>query len=125
MLSMLKYIIQLCFMREISDPEALSPHDKKLLSEFPIDPRPIEARFHLEGKHTIYAVCPNEACHATYKPNFQDGTPIPIYPTRCTQVRFGKACKEFLLRPRDIRSGAISLPIKSFVYYDFNIFEQT
>src|ERR1700735_3274748 len=42
MLAILKYIIQLCFMREINDPESLFPHDKKLLSGFPIDPRSIE-----------------------------------------------------------------------------------
>ena len=119
MLSILKYIIQLCFMREVSNPESLSPHDKKLLSGFPADPRSIEAKFHLEGKHTIYAVCPNEACHATYKPTFQDDSPIPIYPTRCTQSRFGKVCKEFLLRPRDIERQVISKPIKPFVYFDF------
>jgi hypothetical protein len=119
MLSMLQYIIQLCFMREINDPESLLPRDKKLLSGFPIDPRSIEARFHLEGKHIIYAVCPNEACHATYKPKLQNDSPIPIYPTRCTQIRFGKPCKEFLLRPRDIGGKVISLPIKPFVYFDF------
>ena len=119
MLSILKYIIQLCFMREISDPESLCQRDKKLLSGFPIDPCSIEAKFHLESKHTIYAVCPNEACHATYKPKFRDDTPIPIYPTRCTQTRFGKACKEFLLRPRDIGGETILLPIKPFVYFDF------
>ena len=72
MLSILKYIIQLCFMQEINDPESLCQRDKKLLSGFPINPRSIEAKFFLESKHTIYAVCPNEACHATYKPKFQD-----------------------------------------------------
>jgi hypothetical protein len=70
MLSILKYRIQLCFMQEVNNPESLFPRNKKLLSEFPIDPHSIEGRFHLEGKHIIYAVCPNEACHATYKPNF-------------------------------------------------------
>ena len=119
MLSILKYIIQLCFMRDVSNPENLSPRDKKLLSRFPADPRSIEAQFHLEGKHTIYTVCPNEACHATYKPTFQDDSPIPNYPTRCTQSRFSKVCKEFLLRPRDIDGHVILRPIKPFVYFDF------
>ena len=99
MLSILKYIIQLCFMQEINNPESLCQHDKKLLSGFPIDPHSIKAKFFLESKHTIYAVCPNKACHATYKPKFQDDTPILIYPTQCTQTCFGKACKEFLLCP--------------------------
>ena len=53
MLSMLKYIIQLCFMWEISDPESLFPHDKKLLSGFPIDPHSIEARFHRMKAHHL------------------------------------------------------------------------
>ena len=43
MLSILKYIIQLCFMREINNPESLCQRDKKLLSGFPINPRSIEA----------------------------------------------------------------------------------
>ena len=119
MLSIIKYLIQLCLMRETNNPESLSPRDKKLLSGFPSDPRSIEARFHLEGKHSIYAVCPNEACHATYKPNFQNDSPIPIYATQCTQTHFGRTCKEFLLHPRDIEGEVLALPIKPFVYFDF------
>src|ERR1700678_2534604 len=37
MLLILKYINQLCFMWDVSNPENLSPHDKKLLSGFPAD----------------------------------------------------------------------------------------
>ena len=60
MLSILKYIIQLCFMREINNPETLCQCDKKLLSGFPIDPHSIEVKFHLESKYTIYTVCPTK-----------------------------------------------------------------
>ena len=106
-------------MQEIKDPESLCQHDKKLLSGFPINPHSIKAKFHLESKHTIYAVCPNKVCHTTYKPKFQGNTPIPIYPTQCTQTCFSKTCKEFLLHSCDIGGKTILLPIKPFVYFDF------
>src|SRR5271168_3563695 len=91
MLSILKYIIQLCFMRDVSNPKNLSPCDKKLLSGFPADPRSIEAQFHLEGKHIIYTVCPNEACHATYKPTFHRFLTIPPDVPNLVSARFARS----------------------------------
>jgi hypothetical protein len=112
---MLRYAIQLCLMREQT---GLSQHDLKFLSDFPIDPRTAEKEFNLNTQATIYAICPNENCHASYKPTFNDGSPIPIYPSSCTHHRFGMRCKELLLRPRLISGHIVSVPIKTFIAFD-------
>lgn len=115
---MLQYIVQLALMRTTTN---LSSRDQKLLSDFPVDIRSAAEKLHLDGKSTIYAVCPDPKCHRTYAPTFQDGSPIPSYPTYCThrQFRGGKCCKTRLLWPRSIAGVEISLPIKTFVYWDF------
>lgn len=113
--AMLRYIVQLCLMREHS---SLSQRDVKLLSDFPIDPRTADKEFNLDAKATIYAVCPDTDCHASYKPTFNEGSPIPIYPSFCTHRRFGIRCKTPLVRPRIISGSMISVPIKTYVAYD-------
>jgi len=76
----LQYLVQLCFMR--GNPN-LTTRDRKLLSDFPVDPRPTEKAFHLESETVIYAVCPDRACQAIYAPTIRDNSPIPTYPSRC------------------------------------------
>ena len=115
MYAILKYIVQLCLMREHT---GLSQRDLKLLSDFPVDPRTVEKEYNLNTKATIYAICPNENCHASYKPTFNDGSPIPIYPSFCTHLHFGRRCKEPLVRPRLISGHIVSVPIKTFVAFD-------
>ena len=115
MLSMLQYVVQLAFMH--SQPR-LSQRDQKVMSDFPSDIRSATAQFLLEGKHTIYAVCPNPKCHHTHKPVFDGDSPIPNYPMYCTYVKYGKRCKERLLRPR-VYGSNVQAPIKPFVYFDF------
>jgi hypothetical protein len=112
---MLRYVVQLCLMREHT---GLSQRDAKLLSDFPIDPRTAEKEFNLDSTATIYAICPNDNCHASYKPTFNEGSPIPIYPSSCTHRRFGRHCKEPLVRPRLISGHVVSVPIKTFVAFD-------
>jgi hypothetical protein len=112
---MLRYAVQLCLMREHI---ALSQRDLKLLSDFPVDPRTAEKEFNLNTKAMIYAICPNENCHASYKPTFNDGSPIPIYPSFCTYSHFGRHCKEPLVRPRLISGHIVSVPIKKFVAFN-------
>jgi len=102
-------------MREHTE---LSQRDLKLLSDFPVDPRTAEKEFNLNSKATIYAICPNENCHASYKPTFNDGSPIPVYPSSCTFLHFGRRCKEPLVRPRLISNHIVFMPIKTFVAFD-------
>src|ERR1700678_1847856 len=118
LLSMLQYILQLALSRSTF---RLSPGDRKLLSDFPKDPDTAIKHFQLDGKSVIYAVCPNGKCHQTYKPTFEDGSPIPIYPKYCTHKEYsnGAHCRELLTRPRRIKDVDIDVPIKTFVSFDF------
>lgn len=118
LLAMLQYILQLTLLRKRSQ---FSQNDQKLLSDFPADPDTATKHFRLDGKSTIYAVCPNGKCHQTYKPTFEGDSPIPIYPTHCTHKEYsnGARCGERLTRPRCIKGIDIEVPIKTFVSFDF------
>jgi Transposase family tnp2. len=73
------------------------------------------AKFKLDGRTTIYAVCPT--CHCTYKPDMSLGT--PNYPETCSNKRdpdSGICGMRLLMETR----GGISTPIKTFVYYEFD-----
>jgi Transposase family tnp2 len=111
-LGMLQYIVQLALMRDHAN---LSQRDQKLMSDFPGDIRSILEQFYLDGRSTIYAVCPNPKCHCTYKPTFDGVSPIPQYPMYCTH----RECEERILRPRRMNNVEIQVPIKRFVYFDF------
>ena len=115
MYGILQYVVQLCLMREHTE---LSQRDLKLLSDFPVDPRTAEREYSLDAKATIYAICPNEICHASYKPTLNGGSPVPIYPSFCAHSHFGRRCKEPLVRPRLISGHIVSVPIKTFVAFD-------
>jgi hypothetical protein len=121
MLSMVQYIIQLSFMRSNTNSKKLSQRDQKIMADFPVDVRSATAQFSLEGKHMVYATCPNPKCHRTYKPVFEGDSPIPKYPTFCSHREFhdGSSCKQRLLRPRGINNRETQVPIKPFVYFDF------
>jgi hypothetical protein len=118
MLNMVQYVIQLTFMRNQPN---LSQRDQKLMADFPVDIRSATKQFFLNGKHTIYATCPNPNCHCTYKPTFKDDSPIPEYPKYCTHqaYRGGPSCGERLLRPRQINNVELQVPVKPFVYFNF------
>jgi hypothetical protein len=72
----------------------------------------------LDGQSTIYAVCPN--CHCTYKPHFDHGSSIPIYPNRCSNKPKPESneCGEPLLEASN--TSKTTKPIKPFVYHHFH-----
>lgn len=118
LLEAVQYIVQLVLMRSSS---TLSQRDRKLMSDFPLDPATATAHFGLDGKHEIYAVCPNPQCHKTYKPKYMGNSPIPIYPSFCTNqgIQADQSCDEQLTRPQVIHGVEVHIPIKVFVYHDF------
>ena len=118
LLNMIQYVIHLTL---VHSGQLLSLHDQKLLADIPQDFHSAERHFPLKSKHTIYAVCPNPDCHATYKPTFMNNSPIPIYERHCTYKRFaqGKKCGTPLLQPHRVGSQVVHLPIKPFVGYSF------
>ena len=100
------------------DTEKLSPCDWLLLSDFPGYPCPAEKALRLDCQSIIFAICPKYSCHQSYKPTFNPGSPIPIYPKRCLGHHFGKPCEEELLHPKQFQGNVVFLPIKSFVYFN-------
>jgi hypothetical protein len=68
-------------------------------ADFPCDICSATVQCFLEGKHTIYATCPNHKYHQTYKPVFENDSPIPKYPMYCTHHEYcnGSPCKEQIL----------------------------
>lgn len=111
-------MLQLAFMHSKT---AIGPREQKLLSDLAADVRSPTQKFHLDGHYTIYAVCPNPKCHQTYKPSFDEQSPIPRYPPRCTRPLFRSShcCGEILTRPKRVLDSLIQAPIKTFVYFDF------
>jgi hypothetical protein len=100
------------------DTEKISQRDRRLLSDFPADPRPAQKSLLLDRQSTIFAICPKDSCQQSHKPTFNSGSPIPIYPKRCQGLHFGKRCKEELLRPKQVEGNVVYLPLKTFVYFD-------
>jgi hypothetical protein len=76
------------------------------------------SKLNLEGRNTIYAVCP--ACHCTYKPHFNRDSSIPIYPEKCSnEPKPGSnRCGEPLLEASG--TSKTMEPIKPFVYHHFH-----
>ncbi|KAM6491265.1 hypothetical protein JOM56_013504, partial [Amanita muscaria] len=79
-LSTLSYLLQLAVTVQSNGTASISPRHQKMLSDLVTDVRTPSAKFRLDGKHTIYAVCPNPKCHQTYKPTFNNSSPVPHYP---------------------------------------------
>jgi len=102
----------------------ISPHDERFLANFPLDPDTVTGKFHLDGKETVYAVCPNSDCHKTYSPTFTHGSPIPIYPKYCSPkaVSAGSECGTRLTRPCTFGNTNVEVPIKHFVAFSFKDF---
>ena len=114
---MVQYAIQLTLMRSLPTDASLPPRDRKLLADFPLDPRPVEKEFDLDPETVIYAVCPDAACRATYGPRFEGDSAIPIYPSRCRCRKNGRRCRQQLLRPKIIQDHVVYTPIEPFVYF--------
>jgi Transposase family tnp2 len=86
---------------------------ENILHQIPLSMDQALSKFNLDGKTTIYAVCPS--CHCTYAPQSQLGSLTKRYPTLCSYKIASDAneCKEPLLK----QSGR---PIKTFVYHSFH-----
>lgn len=93
------------------------PKDLKSLSDYVLKqiPQTLETvlmKFGLDGKTTIFAVCPK--CHYTYAPTFPPGSDEPVYPECCSNhpLPDSDVCNAKLL------SGKV--PLKTFVYPHFH-----
>lgn len=93
----------------------MSAYFQAILHDFPRDVRTAVDQFHLEGKATVYAVCPK--CDAMYASTY-DG-PIVIYRERCNSHQYSSRCGELLVRPKSIQHLRINVPIKPYVVFDF------
>lgn len=113
--AMAEFIIQTTLYKALGD--EIPPYFRSLLSDFPRDIRTATTQFGLEGKATVYAVCPGPKCHATYKP--VDNSPVPTYRERCNSRRYGSRCGELLVRPKKVGNHLIQVPIKSYVFFSF------
>ena len=118
LLSMLHYIVQLCLLR---NGRVLNAYDLKLLSDFPKDPTSAVKQFKLETREVIYAVCPEQQCHALYRPVYQKGSPIPHYPLSCTyrSLHDNNQCGTRITRPRRFGKIDVEVPIKRFISFSF------
>ena len=117
LLKMVQYIIQLTLLHSGLN---FNQSDKKLLSDIPANIHNPEEHFSLKNLHTIFAICLNPKCHATYKPKFEKSLPIPIYPKQCNHRQFhgGWKCATPLLKPKHIKGHPIFVPIKPFIGFN-------
>jgi hypothetical protein len=86
---------------------------ENILSQIPLSISQALSKFNVDGKTTVYAVCPS--CHCTYAPQSQLGSVTVRYPSRCSfkSASDVNECMEPLLQ----QSGK---PIKTFVYHSFH-----
>lgn len=97
-------------------------HRREILSEIPVTITTALEKFKLDGRTTMFAVCP--ACNCTYDPIVLPGSNISSYPERCTNRPRTKSCPEStcdaLLLEHEESPGMASKPIKTFIYYHFH-----
>ncbi|PPQ82731.1 hypothetical protein CVT24_009908 [Panaeolus cyanescens] len=99
----------------------LTKQQEGFVKSLPTHPDTVTGKFNLETKHTIYAVCPNMACHKLYKPTYKPGSQVPIYPKRCDHQEFpnGPLCGTVLTQSIPTSSGQVyRKPIKRFIAFD-------
>lgn len=121
LLLMARYIVQLAFQHERKD---LSEKKTRFVENFPTDPDSATTNFLLDGKETIYAVCPNSKCHKTYPPTYVGQSTIPRYPKFCTHKDFhaNDSCNTALTQKRMYHEVEIRVPIKVYVAFSFKDF---
>ncbi|SJL15208.1 uncharacterized protein ARMOST_18694 [Armillaria ostoyae] len=110
-LGMLCYIIQTVFL-DFTSVSQMSPAHQNILADFPRDVRTPTAKFDLDSRSTVYAICPDPKCHRAHKPTFNISSPIPHYPKSCT-----RGCKQELCRIRKRNGYEIQVPLKPFIYF--------
>lgn len=91
---------------------ATQEHD---LAQIPSHIDTAVSRFNLDGRCTIWAVCPR--CMFTHEPRFQLGSTRPEYDSHCINRKASDldVCNEPLLQ-----AGDPPTPIKPYVVYDFD-----
>ena len=89
-----------------------------ILSQIPSTITAALSKLNLDGRSTVYAVCP--ACHCTYEPHFNHDSSIPIYPDRCSNrpKPDSETCDEPLLEASGTHNT--KKPIRPFVYHHFH-----
>jgi hypothetical protein len=99
--------------------DMVDPIQARTLKEIPKTIHAALSKFNLEGKTTIYAVCP--ACHFTHKPRVQSSSFERVYPEHCAHhpKPGGGQCKEPLLHNARKGNGRARQPIKPFAYHHF------
>ncbi|KAF8508733.1 hypothetical protein BU17DRAFT_70732 [Hysterangium stoloniferum] len=102
----------------------ISPHNEEFVAHFPADPDSASKKFALDGKETIYAICPQAQCHKTYPPIFYQGSSIPVYPKYCIYTEFsgGPECGTHLTHPCVFGDISVEVPIKQFISFSFKDF---
>ncbi|KAH9940336.1 hypothetical protein B0H21DRAFT_579979 [Amylocystis lapponica] len=88
---------------------------QNIVSQIPLTINEALSKFKLDGRTTIYAVCPT--CHCIYEPCFELGSVTAAYPERCTHRHYPKddECGASLLEA----SNGQRRPVKTFVYHHF------
>jgi hypothetical protein len=104
------------------DPKGnLTACQSSILKQIPTMVESVLSKFNLEGKTTIFAICPE--CHCTYSPSFCPGSNTPSYLTTCSNRPYPDAevCNAPLLEEMIADDGTkSSRPFKPFVVYDFH-----
>ena len=118
LLAAMRYIIQLCLSHQLRE---ISQSNHAFVEGLPADPDSIIAKFCLDSKETIYAVCLNAKCHAIYAPVFSSNSPLPSYPKTCTYREFDSdlECGTAILERRKVGDVFILVPIKRFISFSF------
>ena len=90
-----------------------------ILTQIPSTITAALSKLNLDGRTTIYAVCP--ACHCTYKPYFKHSSSTAIYPERCTNKPEpdSNECGEQLSQVACDGTQTMK-PVKTFVYHHFH-----
>ena len=94
-----------------------SAFHSNIYAQIPLSIKEALARFNLEGHMTTYAVCP--ACHYTYKPHFEIGSDVAIYPRQCTNTVMNSTDTNVCNEPLLTAQGHKEVPIKTFDYHHF------
>jgi hypothetical protein len=96
----------------------LEINDKLVLDQIPDNIRLAAKKFKLEGKITIYAICPK--CNKTYPPQYRLGSSTATYKSICNgrTASDRDECGATLTKPKVCSDGSIlGVPIKTFAYH--------